>query len=880
MTILYRLRALMRWLFRRDEIERALDSDLEDYIERSAADKMRAGSTEAEARRAARIELGGVEQTKERVRATLALSPLETVLADARYAFRMMRRQKVFTVVAVLVLGLGVGTATTIFAVVNSVLLKPLSYPDPSRLVAVTGVSGPENSVSPLVSEDDLTILRENSRTIESVGGFNFQRLPVRVGDTAYLPDTAMVYPEFFTALGTPPALGTNFDLDTTGNDPSPTVIISHAFWQRAFAGSADVIGQPISVAGEPLTVLGVLPADFELPRPDAPQYRAPVDLFRAVGAGQTRSRGFWGVARLRPGVTLEQARAELRNMDLEGDDRGSDEWSLRLTPLAQERTLQSRQSLAIFLAIGAVLFLIACVNLMNLLLSRGAVRTHEMAIRKAIGGTPARLLCQQLTETACLFLLGGLAGVGMAAVAVRFVETVSPLHLPITRGVTIDGTVLLFTFVVCVFASIVTGIVPAVLSSAMSTARRRKGSAAGTTARAFPRMQTGLSVVQISLCVGLLAAAGVLGHSLWRLNTIDPGFRRSQVLGFQITMPGSTETWAPFVRRALEGLQTIPGVRRAGFITQLPPDSSSSFSDFRLDGPAPEGASFQGRRRAETLITSAEYFETVGMSVVRGRGFLTSDTEDSRPVAIVNEAFVRTHLSGDKPLGRRISLSVDPLLGGEAKAREIVGVVNDTRDRGLWDDPLPIIYLPFRQGTLPWGAMAMRIDASPAAIIPEIRRRLGAIDADVPLVDFETLDDRVQQSLKEPRFYALLAASCALMAVIFVTVGIYGVVSYAVSRRTLEFGIRLALGSSAGGVLRNVLWQGLRMALLGTVFGILLAGAGTRLLESFLFDVQPIDIPTFSGSLLIVFAVTLLAVYMPARRACRQSPMAALRYE
>jgi predicted permease len=879
MTILYRLLALARWLFRRNEIERALDADLHDYVERSAAEKIRSGMTEAQARRAARIELGGIEQTKERVRATLALGPLERGLADARYALRTMRRQKMFTVVAISILGLGVGTATTIFSVVNSVLLRPLPYPDPQRLVAVTSVFRPENSISPEVSRDDMTALREKNHTIESVGGFTFTRVPVRVGDTAYLPDTAMVYPGLFTALGTPPAIGTSFDLDSATNGPSPTVIISHAFWQRAFAGSADVIGQPIFVAGEPLTVRGVLPADFELPRPDSPLYRAPVDLFRS--AGQTGpSRGLWGIARLRPGVTLAQARAEVSNMDIDGDDRGSQKRSLRLSSLAEERTIQSRQSLAIFPSIAAVLFLIACVNLMNLLLSRSAARIHEMAIRKAIGGTPGRLLRQQLTESACLFLLGGLAGLGMAAVAVRFVEALSPLHLPITRGVTIDGTVLLFTLVVCVSASILTGIVPAVVSSVVSTAGQRKGSAAGTSSRAFPRMQTGLSVVQIGLCVGLLAAAGVLGHSLWRLNTIDPGFRRSQVLGFQITLPGPTQTWGTFVSRALEELQRIPGIRQAGFITLLPPDSSSSFANFRFDGPAPEGVPSQGQTRAETLMTSADYFETVGMSVVRGRGFLSTDTAESRPVAIVNEAFVRMYFPDDKPLGRRIFSRLDPVIGGEEKAREIVGIVNDTRDRGLRNEPLPIIYLPFRQVTFPWGAFALRTEVTPTAIIPEIRRRLRAIDRDVPLVDFETLGERVYESLKEPRFYALLAVSCALMAVLFVTVGIYGVVSYAVSRRTLEFGIRMALGSSAGGVLRNVLAHGIRMALLGTAFGILLAVAITRLLESFGFVVKPIDIPAFGASIVIAFAVTLFAAYVPARRAYRQSPMTALRYE
>jgi putative ABC transport system permease protein len=333
-------------------------------------------------------------------------------------------------------------------------------------------------------------------------------------------------------------------------------------------------------------------------------------------------------------------------------------------------------------------------------------------------------------------------------------------------------------------------------------------------------------------------------------------------------------------VGQALEELQGTPGVRQAGFVTFLPPETwAAYFQRFHFDGPVPEGAP-AGIQRANTLMTSTDYFDTVGISILEGRAFLTTDNEESPPVAIVNQTFARRFFPNDNPLGRRILSEFDSTIGGGDKSREIVGVVNDTRDRGFQDEPLPIIYLPFRQGTLPYGAMAIKTDLAPAAIIPEVRRRLGAANPDVPLADFETLDDRVQDSLKEPRFYALLAASCAFMAVIFVTVGIYGVVSYAVSRRTLEFGIRMALGSSAGGVLRNVLWQGARMALIGIAFGIVLAFATTRLLESLLFDVKPIDMPTLGASVLMVFAVTLFAAYVPARRACKQSPMTALRYE
>jgi predicted permease len=478
----------------------------------------------------------------------------------------------------------------------------------------------------------------------------------------------------------------------------------------------------------------------------------------------------------------------------------------------------------------------------------------------------------QQLTESLCLALLGAIVGLAVAAMGMRFLEAWSPLRLPITQGITLDLRVLGFGVATSVLAMLVVGFVPALLGP------QRAG--AGIRARTFPRVQKALTVTQVGVSIGLLAAAGVLAHSLWRLNTVDRGFATEQVLGFQVTVPGpQTETKA-FVDRALEAIASIPGVSSAGYITFLPPETwAGYFSPFRFDGPPPEGADPRFTS-ANTLMTSPDYFETVGIAAINGRLFEATDDAQSTPVMIVNETFARLLLPQQDPIGRRVFSTFDTAMGGASVAREIVGVVNDTRDRGMDRAPLPTIYLPYKQGTLPYGAIALRTQVPPHAVIGEVRDRLSAIRSDVPAVDFETLDDRVQESLREPRFNVFLSVACAALAVLFAGVGLYGVVAYTVSARATEFGVRMALGSSRARIVGLVLWQGATMAAIGAALGLALAFASMRGLESLLFEVSPLDPLTLGASVGFVIAVALAAAFVPAWRACRLSPMTALRLE
>lgn len=803
---------------------------------------------------------------------------MDSVAQDIRFAFRTWRRNVGFASVAVLILGLGVGAATAIFGVVNAVLLKPLPYAEPSRLVAVTRVFRPEtqNRVVETVALNELRDWREKSESFESMSALFFTRTPVLVGDAAYLPNTVYMDHELLRTLGTQPAIGTSFD---GVRDVDTTVIISHDFWQRAFDGAADVIGREIVVQNWPHTVRAVLPEGFEVPRTDARFYRGPVDVFMPA-LRSFRGGNDWGVARLAVGVSLDRAQAELGAVVAASSESANGDWSARLTPLAEERTRASRQPLIIFFAIGAVLLVIACTNLANLLLARSAARAQELAIREAVGATPGRLLRQHVTESLCLAAVGGALGIAIAAVGVGVIEAMSPLRLPIVQGITLDARVLGFGSAISIGTALVAGAVPA-LSSVLSgygAGRPRTGA----TARVFPRAQKTLTVVQIGLSVGLLAAAGVLSHSLWRLNTVERGFVSERVLGFQLTVPGSRDEWiqGTFVDRALDEIASIAGVASVGYITFLPPETwAGYFAPFRIEGPLPEDSSPRPMT-ANTLTTSADYFATVGMTLIEGRGFDATDDADSPPVMIVNEAFADAWLRGETPVGRRVFSEFDTRLGREDTAREIVGVVNDTRDRGLDQRPLPTIYLPYRQGTISYGAIAVRAEIAPGALTSEIRRRLRRVDPDVPVTDFETLDERIRESLRQPRFFAFLAAICAGLAVLFVSVGLYGVVAYSVSRRTVEFGVRMALGSSQGRILGLVLGQGAALALVGAGLGLLLAFASMRGFASLLFEVEPFDPPTLVGAVVVVLAVALLATFVPARRACRLSPMTALRHD
>jgi putative ABC transport system permease protein len=802
---------------------------------------------------------------------------------DVRFGFRILTTQGRFTLVAVILLALGVGTPTIVFSVVNATLLRPLPYHDPERLVAITSVfraAGQPDTSAARVTLDEIERWRPEVGRISSMGAFAYTQIPIRVGNQAFSPVTALMDAHFLPTLEVPLAMGSWF-----ADDPSAgqTAIISYRLWRAAFAADAGAIGRTFLVDGTPHVLRGVLGEHFQFPRADASYYPEAVDLLlppSSIPGFPASARQWWGIARLAPGSTIADAVSELQGIarPSAAAETGDRAWLPVLAPLDQETTRTARQPLLILLGISAVLLLIAATNLMNLLFARGIARLREMAIRRAVGSSTLRIVRQMLTESLLLALAGGVAGLWITALTIRGLVSMSPVHLPVSGSVSIDWRVLLFSFGICVVASVAASLVPALYVSTRSRDAIRGAGLRGSAGGGVARIQRALCVAQIALGVALLTSAGLLANSLWTLASVDPGFRTERILGFNLSIPTGTspETRSQFYARALEEVRSIPGVEQAGLISFLPPETRAGvFMGLAIEG-APPPAPGERPPVVNTLVASGSYFSTVDMRIVRGRNIEPSDRPETRPVILVNEALVRRWFAGVDPIGRRVGTGFD----GLEPVREIVGVVADARDRGLGRAAIPTVYLPFEQFSLPYGSIAIRTATAADRIVPVIRERLARIDPAVPLTGFQMLNDRLGESLREPRFYTVIAAAAAILAVCFVTFGLYGLISYSVSRRTAELGLRIAVGADPRTILRMVLRQGLGLGVLGVSVGLALAALTTRWLESLLFGVQPLDALTFTTAAVIALVVTVAAAYGPARRASRVDPLVALRYE
>jgi putative ABC transport system permease protein len=804
------------------------------------------------------------------------------ILQDLRFAIRILRTHRQFSTAALLLLALAIGVTTAIFSVVNAVLLRPLPYSEPDRLVAITSVyqSASTSRPSRVVPLTDIAEWRRRTAAFASMGGFAYTQLPLRVGNQSYSPVTALMDPQFLPTLGNALLLGTFFDERV---DTDRTAIVSHRLWVEAFGSDRAVLGRSVSIDGEPYTVRGVLAADFQFPRADASYYTKPIDLLlpsASFPGFPPQSRQWFGIARLKADATLPQAQAELAAVSeaLSRDAKTGELWSARLALLDEETTRRSRQPLLIVLGISIVLLLIASTNVMNLFFSRGVMRLREMSIRRAIGGSAVRIVRQLLAEGLVLALCGGLAGVVLASFAIDAIVALSPVYLPVSGKVAIDARVLVFTFAVGLAFAIGSSIFPALHLLAKTDEAVRSPGMRASPSRGIALVQQALCATQMALGMALLVAAGLLANSLWRLNVVDPGFDSTRVLGFNLSVPNdhSRDDRVRFYREALDEIRTIPGVERAGMISFLPPETRAGvFMGLAIDG-APPLSRGEPPRVVNTLVSSVDYFATLRMRIVAGRDFTSQDNADGRPVIIVNEALVRRYLPGESAIGRRIGSGFD----GLKPVREIIGVVQDTHDRGLAADAVPTAYIPFEQFALPYASIALRTAIAHESVIPVIRDRLNRLDPAVPVTDFQALDDRLFESMREPRFYTVLALFCAVLAVFFVSFGLYGLVSYSVSRRTSEVGIRVAVGAQRSAILRMVLAQGLRVSALAVVLGFGLSLLLTRTMASLLFQVQPTDPVTFAAAAAIVVGVTLVATFVPARRASRLNPIIALRHE
>jgi len=798
---------------------------------------------------------------------------MHNLLHDLRYGFRMLLKQPGFTLVAVITLALGIGANTAIFSVVNAVLLRPLPFAQSERLGMVWnhGAAAAGGDRTPLAVAD-LLDWRAQSRSFEGVAAFQPAALNYSSGEIPVQVRGAIVTANFFSVLGVGVQLGRDFqETDEKAGGPA-TIILTDQFWRTQFNADPNVIGRSISLNGEPANIVGVMPARVNFPNEET-------QLWRALRIEQPTRRGPYflrGIARLKPGVTIPQALAETKTMK-SSFDKGY--FTFNIISINDFIVGEVRPALVALLVAVTLVLLIAAVNVANLTLVRSASRAKEFSIRIALGASRARLVQRLLTESLLLALAGGVVGTLGALWGVSLLVKFAPDNLPRVDQIRVDGFVLLWTAAVSILTGIVFGLVPAWQNSRSNLNEVLRDGGRITSESSGRRRGRGVLVVtELALAVMLVTSAGLLIKSLWRLQQVDTGINPERVLTMQFSLRGQRYREEPqlrqFAERLISQTQSLPGVQAAAISNSLPPNETDFSSDFSIEGQARSDASPQ---IAYFTFVSTDYFRALGIPLKKGRTFTVADTPEATRVVVVNETFQRAFFPGADPIGRRLNTASaeKPLWN------TIVGIVADVKYNGLTQDVQPAIYNALAQEPTRGGSLVIKTDlADPLSLTTAVRNEVRKIDPDLPLTNIATMNDRLSKAVAQPRFRTILIALFAAVALMLACLGIYGVISYSVTLRTHEIGIRMALGAQTGDVLRMVIRQAVVLAVIGVTLGLAASYALTSLMSKLLFGVQPTDPATFVGTAAILSITALVASYLPARRATKIDPLLALRYE
>jgi putative ABC transport system permease protein len=806
---------------------------------------------------------------------------MDYLAQDIRYAVRRLFRTPGFTSVAVLTLALGIGANSAIFSVVNGVLLSPLPYADPDRLVGLYHLSEGRRAV---MSGPNFWDVRRTSQSLEDAAAFTRYRTILTGRGEAVRLDAAEVSANLFDLLGVQPIAGRNFRPEESEPAKNKVVILGHGLWQQRFGGAADIIGQTITIDGVALEIVGVMPEGFSFPAGRG--LWTPIEYTNAFTSTQ---RGAWYltvIGRAKRGVPLEQVTAEVetigRQLAAQYPDH-NDGVAITAMPLLEAMVGDVRRAVLMLLGAVGFVLLIACVNVANLLLARAAARETEMAVRAALGAGRARLMRQLFTESVILSLLGGGVGLLLAVWGVDLLIAMQPAGIPRLETVRVDGVVIAFTLAATLVTAVVFGLVPAYQSTRSAIAGTLKEAGRGAlTSRSATRLRGALVIAETALAVMLLAGAGLLIKSFTNLASVDPGFEAGRALTFELSLPEARYADEPkqigFFDELLPRLRSLPGVQDAGAVLSLPLSGASLVLTFEVSGRPPVPPSQQPAMQVR--VATPEYFGAIGIPLKRGRMFDARDRQGAPPVVLLTEAAARQYFPGEDPIGRTITLGWGR---GEGKPRvggQVVGIIGDVKDSGLDEADPPQLYVAFHQWPVQSMSVVMKTSVPPESLTDAVRREVSAVDANVPAGNIRTLEQIVARSISQPRFYMALLTAFAAVALLLAAIGIFGVLSYAVAQRTREIGIRMALGAQARTVLGIVIRQALGLACAGVAIGIAAAWFLSETLAALLFGTSPRDLATFALVAAALVVVALVASYVPARRATRVDPIVALRAE
>ena len=859
------------------ETDAEFETEIAEHLRLLTDRYVRQGMTPDAAHRAARRQFGNATLLREDRRGMQTIAVVDAIWRDLGYGFRVLRRNPAFAGASVLTLALGIGANTAIFSVYDAVLLKPLPYLDPERIVTLWEKrnSGELSSVATANFVDWRTQASSFSE-MAAITSTNF--ILTGNGEPARLAGAGASW-DFFRLLGIHMALGRSFLEEEDEPGRGRVAVFSYAAWQQRLGGRTEVLGSTVVLNDVGYTVVGILPADFELVTHHAgnqPDIWVPLALnLQKLHRGSHPLRVF---ARIKPGVSSDRMLADLEvvaaNLASLYPEDNKDK-KIAAVPLAQQVTQDVRAALTTLLAGVTLLLMIACANVANLLLSRGAARQKEISVRLALGASRARLGQQLLTESVLLSLLGGASGVLLASTAIQVLSRHLPPDLPRSSALAIDLRVLVFTALTSLVTGIVFGLAPL-----LQTRRGNANEALRQNVRAGGSAQSGLRsilvVAQMAIALVLLTGAGLTAKSFWNLLRVSPGFQTEHVLTARVALPPSRypgpQRVAIFQREVLDRVRNVPGIQSAGMTAYLPLSGADNAWSFVIEGrpPLPVGVYNMAKYRP----VSPGYFETIGIPILRGRGFTHADSESAPPVVVINESMARAYWGQEDPVGKRLRFA--------GRLRPIVGVVGNVRHQGLDGEAKAELYAPFTQIANPETrpTIVVRTALDPVAVMAGLRNAVSEIDSGLPLDRVETMDQVVSASVGQPRFRTILLGTFSILALLIASVGIYGVINYLVSQRIQEFGIRVAIGASRGDVLRLVLRQAAILIAAGLVVGLLGSVLFARLITGLLYGVRALDPPIFVTVSLLLGGLGLLASYFPARRATKVDPLTALRCE